>query len=85
MPSSRVRIAVVVAVLAIGGYLAFAPSHQPAPKRPVLTFVGRLAKLFLWTVALEEPPQEQAIQGSHTVSLMTDEHGNRVLANREGW
>lgn len=49
-------IAVVIAFLA-GGYIG--DELRPKPDRPVLRFLAKAAKTFLWIMVFEEPPQPQ--------------------------
>lgn len=90
MTIDRKTILVLVAAVAFGWWLA--GSHAPAPApgpfgptpqpRPVLTLLGRLARLGLWVMlAAEKPPAEQ----HYVVHSAFDEHGHPQLHNARGW
>lgn len=71
--------------LAIGWWLASSPSSpvwpEPEPRRPVLRFVARVAKTFLWVMMVaERPPQEANI-----VHARIDADGHQVLNHGQGW
>lgn len=72
--------------LAIGWWLASSPSSpirpDAEPRRPVLRFIARVAKSFLWVMLVaERPPAEQA----HIVHARVDADGNQVLNHGQGW
>ena len=71
--------------LAIGWWLASSPSSpikpEVEPRRPVLRFVARVAKTFLWVMMVaERPPQEGNI-----VHARIDAEGHQVLNHGQGW
>lgn len=49
-------IAVVIAFLA-GGYVG--DELKPKPDRPILKFLAKAAKVFMWVMVMEEPPTPQ--------------------------
>jgi hypothetical protein len=74
----------IVACLIVAGGLVFQtlPAPRPKPERPVLKFLAKVAKLGLWLMVVrDEPAPPTYAIDTHLV----DEHGQRVLANREGW
>jgi hypothetical protein len=71
--------------LAIGWWLASSPASpirpETEPRRPVLRFVARVAKTFLWVMMVaERPPQEANI-----VHARIDSEGHQVLNHGQGW
>ncbi len=77
-----------VVMLAIGWWLASSPSSPIRPEplrpdRPVLRFVARVAKTFLWVMMVaERPPQDATAQIVHA---RVDADGNQVLNHGQGW
>jgi hypothetical protein len=74
----------IVAALAVGYWLASSPA--PKPDRPVVRFVSRIAKNFLWVALLaERPPAEP--QPDHQVSRAAriGDDGYPVVDNARGW
>lgn len=82
----RYAIMAGVVCLAFGWWLATSPASPIAPKppeRPVLRFIARVAKGFLWVMlAAEKPPQDQQ---ARLVHARIDADGNPVLNHGEGW
>jgi len=82
------RNAVIAGVvcLAVGWWLATSPASPISPKppqRPVLHFIAKVAKTFLWVMlAAEKPPQDQQ---TRLVHARVDADGNPVLNHGEGW
>lgn len=80
-----IQILVIAGILgiALGWFAATSPLSpvKPAPERPVLRFLSRVAKLGLWALMVAEPPPAQ----HHLVHARVDEHGNKVLNHAEGW
>jgi len=74
----------IVAGLIVAGGLCFQtlPAPRPKPERPVLRFLAKVAKIGLWVLVAHHQPAPQTF-AVHTYHV--DEHGQRVLANREGW
>lgn len=82
----RYAIMAGVVCLAFGWWLATSPVSPIAPKppeRPVLRFIARIAKGFLWVMlAAERPPQDQQ---ARLVHARVDADGHQVLNHGEGW
>lgn len=80
------RPLVIAAILgaALGWFAATSPNSpiRPAPDRPVLRLIARLAKLGLWVMAFAEPAPEQKF---YVVHARVDEDGHKVLHHGEGW
>jgi hypothetical protein len=71
--------------LAIGWWLASSPASpirpEAEPRRPVLRFIAKVAKGFLWVMMVaERPPQEANI-----VHARIDADGHQVLNHGQGW
>lgn len=82
-----IRICVIAAILgiALGWFAATSPASpiKPAPERPVLRFLAKLAKTGLWVMMFaEQPPQESK---HYIVHARVDEDGNKVLNHGQGW
>lgn len=73
-----------IAGIALGWFAATSPVSpvKPAPERPVLRFLARVAKLGLWAMAFADPPPTAT---HRVVHARVDEHGQRVLHHGEGW
>lgn len=89
MPDTRqrdMRILVLSAVagIALGWWAATSPVSpvKPAPERPVLRFLAKLAKTGLWVMMFAEPPPAER---HYVVHARVDEHGQKVLHHGEGW
>jgi|LakMenEpi03Aug12_release.lakeMendotaPanAssembly.Ray.scaffolds.fasta_scaffold164825_2 hypothetical protein len=81
-----VRLLVIAGILgvAVGWWAATSPASpvKPAPERPVLRFLAKLAKTGLWVMMFaEQPPAEQ----HYVVHARVDENGHRVLDHGKGW
>lgn len=91
VPSAKAKLdfrpIVIAAILgvALGWFAATSPASpvRPAPERPVLRLLARVAKLGLWALAFAEPPPSQ--DRHYVVHARVDEDGNRVLHHGEGW
>lgn len=85
-PERDLRPLVIAGILglALGWFAATSPISpvKPAPERPVLKFLARVAKLGLWVVAFADPPPADV---HRVVHARVDEHGNKVLHHGEGW
>lgn len=84
-PDMRLLVIAGIAGIALGWFAATSPVSpiKPAPERPVLKFLARVAKLGLWALAFAEPPPPDARH--YVVHARVDEDGNRVLHHGEGW
>lgn len=80
-----IQILVIAGILgiALGWFAATSPLSpvKPAPERPVLRFLAKVAKLGLWALMVAEPPPAQ----HNLVHARVDEHGHKVLHHGEGW
>jgi hypothetical protein len=85
----RKTLVVLVVALAAGYWLAASPSSPvPAPRpndRPVVRFLARVAKNFLWVALLaEEPPKEP--QPDHMArSARIGDDGYPIVDHARGW
>jgi hypothetical protein len=80
----------LVAGVAVGYFLfagGSAPSPwQPAPDRPVLRWIARAAKSFLWIALVAEPPHDPVEQGRHLVhSKPVGDDGFPLVDHGQGW
>lgn len=82
-----IRIMVIAGILgcALGWFAATSPVSpiKPAPERPVLRFLAKLAKTGLWVMMFAEPPPKE--QQHYIVHARVDEDGNKVLNHGQGW
>lgn len=71
-----------IAGIALGWFAAtsdYSPI-KPAPERPVLRFLAKVAKIGLWALMfVEQPPRQQLVHAR------VDDNGDRVLNHAEGW
>lgn len=86
----RRLIAAVVVALVVGYWLASSPSSPiPAPRpndRPVVRWIAKVARSFLWVALLaEKPPAEP--QPDHHVSRAAaiGDDGYPIIHNGRGW
>jgi hypothetical protein len=79
----RILVLAGIAGIALGWWAATSPVSpvRPAPERPVLRFLAKVAKVGLWALAFAEPPPAEP----HYVHARVDDHGDRVLHHGEGW
>lgn len=86
MTKREIQSAVVVGLVAVMLTWWAATSDyspvKPAPSRPVLRLIQRLARLGLWTMMFVEPAPQQA---HYVVHARVDENGHKVLNHGEGW
>lgn len=85
----RILTAVVVA-LAVGYWLASSPASPiPAPRpndRPVVRWIAKIARSFLWVALLAERPPEDP-QPDHHVARAANigDDGYPIIHNGRGW
>lgn len=83
-----IRLLVIAGILgiALGWFAATSPASpiRPAPDRPVLRFLAKVAKLGLWVMVAAEPPPKQETR-CYVVHARVDEDGNKVLNHGSGW
>lgn len=80
----RILVLSAVAGIALGWWAATSPMSpvKPAPERPVLRFLARLAKGALWVAMFaEQPPAER----HYVVHARVDADGHKVVNHGEGW
>ncbi len=65
-----------VAAFAIGFFVS-GKTPEPEQERPVLTWIAKAAKTFLWVALFAEEPKTYAASHVHT--------GDDVLNHGEGW
>lgn len=84
MTIDRKTLMVVVVALAVG-YGLSSWSSSSTPDRPVLRFIAKAAKTFLWVaLAAEEPPAEP--QPDHKLAHSAiGEDGYPLIDNARGW
>lgn len=82
-PDIRILVLSAIAGIALGWWAATSPASpvKPAPERPVLRFLARLAKLGLYVMWVAEPPAERR----YVVHARVDADGHKVLHHGEGW
>ena len=56
---------------------------KPAPERPVLRFLARIAKAGLWVMMFADPPPADSQR--YVVHARVDSEGHRVLNHGQGW
>lgn len=82
------RKTLLLAAAAFGlGYVAAQSLPQPsppAPDRPVLRWVAKIAKNLLWVALIAEKPPEPQPENVAKSRLVGGD-GYRVLDNAEGW
>jgi hypothetical protein len=61
----------------------YSPIKPEEPKRPILRFLGKVAKLGLWVMWAAEPAPQQ--EGLVYHAQQYDADGNRVLDHAKGW
>lgn len=86
MSDNEKRILVISAILGIAlGWFAATSNLspiKPAPERPVLRLLSRLARLGLWAAMFADPPPAPTHRLAHA---RVDNDGHRVLNHGEGW
>lgn len=87
MQIDRKTLFVIAAAMAFGYWLATSPSSPvgpPANDRPVLRFLARAAKSFLWVALVaEQPPAEDP--NAYVVHARLGEDGAPMLNHARGW
>jgi hypothetical protein len=83
MTIDRKTLLAIVAAVAVGYWLA-GSKPEPTPDRPVLRWVVRAAKSFLWiALVAEEPPAELEQTYLHHDHVGAD--GYRLVDHGRGW
>jgi hypothetical protein len=59
------------------------PSPQPAPDRPVVRWLSRIARAALWVSLVAEPPPKNG--EVYTVSSQTSDDGSPLINHGRGW
>lgn len=96
MKFDRKTVALVLIAFTVGLYYAggswqpgpYIPVPTPAPQndRPVLRFLARMAKTFLWVALVaEKAPQEPQPDHHVQVQARIGEDGYPVVDNARGW
>lgn len=87
MQFDRKTLFVIVVAVGFGYWLATSsssPVGPPANDRPVLRFLARAAKTFLWVaLAAEQPPTEDP--NSYIVHTRIGEDGAPMINHARGW
>jgi hypothetical protein len=84
MKITRSHVITAAVCLMIGYWLASSPSSpvNPNPKRPILSWIGKMARTALWISLLtEEPPEVQ----TRTHLVQVDAEGHPILNHGRGW
>lgn len=86
----RRTLAAVAVALAVGYWLAASPSSPvPAPRpndRPVVRFLARVAKQFLWVALLAEKPPEEPQPDHHVArAARIGDDGYPIVDHGRGW
>lgn len=83
-----IRLLVIAGILgiALGWFAATSDVSpiKPAPERPVLRFLAKLARTGLWVMMFAEQPPAQETK-TYIVHARVDEDGNKVLNHGQGW
>lgn len=82
MRTLSIAVLVAVAVTWCAATSDYSPV-KPAPQRPLLRLVQRLARVGLWMMWFAEPAPPEARMVLHTQAY--DREGNRVLDHGKGW
>jgi hypothetical protein len=88
---NRRNVFAIVVALALGYWLASSPSSPipapaPTPSRPVVRWIAKVAKNFLWiALVAEKPPVEP--QPDHQVARAAriGDDGYPIVDNAKGW
>jgi hypothetical protein len=77
-------VVVCLACMAAGWWLASSDSSpvNPAPQRPVVRLIARLAKTFLWVAVFAEPAPAAEVQLVHA---RVGADGQPLLDHGRGW
>jgi len=87
MKENKNLVVAAVAAAAIGFWLASSPASPFAPQRhdrPVLRFIAKVAKSFLW-VALVAEPAPEAVEETYLVHAKVGPDGQPELNHARGW
>jgi hypothetical protein len=85
MTIDRKTLLAIVAAFAVGYFASGTSSPSPpAPDRPVLHWIARAAKSFLWiALVAEKPPAQEERHLVHAPPVGED--GYQVVNHGEGW
>jgi len=86
----RRTVTLTLAALVVGYWLAWSPSSPiPAPRpndRPVVRWIARVAKSFLWVALIaEDPPAEPQPDHRYAQTPRIGEDGYPLVDNARGW
>ena len=84
MTMDRKTVLVVVMALACGYVVANYRAAQ-AQDRPVLRFIAKAAKAFLWVALVAEPPPEPSQPDHRLAHSAIGEDGYPLIDNARGW
>lgn len=88
MQFDRKTVFVIVVAVACGYWLATSPSSPVGPPvndRPVLKFLARAAKTFLWVALVAEQPPKEDPEASYVVHSRVGEDGAPMINHARGW
>jgi hypothetical protein len=86
----RRLVTAVVVALAVGYWLASSPASPiPAPRpndRPVVRWIAKIARSFLWVALLAETPPEEPQPDHHVArAAAIGDDGYPIIHNGRGW
>jgi hypothetical protein len=82
----RKTLLAMIAAIAVGYWLAGSSSSTPpAQDRPVLRWVAKAAKFFLWVSLVAEQPPAQGAERQLVHAPPIGDDGYQVLDNGKGW
>ena len=83
--TNRQLVILCLACMAAGWWLSSSPASPvnptPQPDRPVLRWIARTAKTFLWVALVAEKPPEEV----HYVHARVGDDGQPLLDHSRGW
>jgi len=83
--TNRQLVILCLACMAAGWWLSSSPASpvnpRPQPDRPVIRWIARAAKSFLWIALVAEKPPED----SHLVHARVGDDGQPLLDHSRGW
>jgi hypothetical protein len=90
MKLDRNTLAIVAVGFAIGWWWASSPNtpkpFTPAHDRPVLRFIAKAAKTFLWVAMFaEKSPQPVEAERHHVVQARVGDDGYPLVDHGRGW
>ena len=87
MQFDRKTVFVIFVAMACGYWLATSPSSPVGPAvkdRPVLRFLARAAKTFMWVALVAEQPPTEDAEASYVVHAKVGEDGAPMINHARG-